>query len=109
MKALIAAVLLSFATAGLAQSGHGSHQKMDEAPATKAQQSHSAKGVIKAVSTEKGSVTVAHEPVGSLGWPAMTMGFKPRDKKLLQTLKPGQSIEFEFVQQGKDYVITRVK
>jgi Cu/Ag efflux protein CusF len=38
----------------------------------------------------------------------MTMSFKA-DKKSLQALKPGQKIEFDFVEQGKDHVITKVK
>lgn len=106
MKLLIAAVLLSFAGAGLAQQGHGSH-RMDE-PAKKtqaAEQTHRAAGVVKSVNADKGTVTIAHEPVESLKWPAMTMAFKPKDRTLLGNLKPGQKVEFNFVKQGHDYVI----
>jgi Cu(I)/Ag(I) efflux system protein CusF len=39
----------------------------------------------------------------------MTMGFTVKDKALLDKLQPGKKVEFEFVQQGKDYVITTVK
>ncbi len=49
------------------------------------------------------------EAVASMKWPAMTMSFKAKDKKALQALKPGQKIEFDFVEQGKDHVITKVK
>jgi len=54
-------------------------------------------------------VTLAHGPVPSLKWPAMTMGFGVKDKALLGKLAPEKKIEFEFVQQGRDYVITSVK
>src|SRR5207244_8275707 len=36
---------------------------------------HKATGVVKAIDPSKGTVTLAHEPVKSLKWPAMTMGF----------------------------------
>jgi Cu/Ag efflux protein CusF len=39
----------------------------------------------------------------------MTMGFAVKDKALLGKLAPEKKIEFEFVQQGSDYVITSVK
>lgn len=70
---------------------------------------HRATGVVKSVDKAKGTVTIDHGPVASMKWPAMTMGFKAKDKKALDGLKPGQKIEFEFVQRGKDSVITQVK
>ena len=70
---------------------------------------HTAVGVVKNVDPAKSTVTLAHEPVKSLNWPAMTMGFTVKDKALLDKLKADKKIEFEFVQQGKDYVITSVK
>ena len=110
MKPLIAVALLSFATAGLAQSGHDSHHSMD-APANKAQaaQAHRASGVVKSVNAEKGVLTIQHGPVESLKWPGMTMGFKAKDASVLASAKPGQKVEFEFVQRGKDYVIISLR
>jgi Cu(I)/Ag(I) efflux system protein CusF len=70
---------------------------------------HQATGVVKSVDLAKSSVILAHDPVKSLKWPAMTMPFTVKDKALLDKLQPGRKIEFEFVQQGKNYVITSVK
>lgn len=70
---------------------------------------HNAVGVVKAVDQAKGSVTFAHEPVKSLNWPSMTMAFQVKDKTLLDKLPPGKKVSFEFVQQGKEYVVTAVK
>jgi Cu(I)/Ag(I) efflux system protein CusF len=70
---------------------------------------HPATGVVKSVDPAKNSVMLAHDPVKSLKWPAMTMGFTVKDKALLDKLQPGKKIEFEFVQQGRNYVITSVK
>jgi Cu/Ag efflux protein CusF len=70
---------------------------------------HKAKGVVTRVDLEKGSVTIKHDPVASMNWPVMTMVFKAKDKAMLESLKKDQKIDFEFVQQGKDYVVTSVK
>ncbi len=39
----------------------------------------------------------------------MTMAFKVKDKALAQKLEKGRNVEFEFVQEGKDYVIISAK
>ena len=87
----------------------GMDMKMDKGAKKSESKSHHAMGVVKSVNAEKGTVSIDHEAVASMQWPAMTMSFKAKDKKALQGLKPGQKIEFDFVQQGKEYVITKVK
>ncbi|WP_194712102.1 copper-binding protein [Noviherbaspirillum soli] len=68
---------------------------------------HKATGVIKNVEPQKGTVTLAHGPVESLKWPAMTMGFSVRDKALLDKMSVGKSVNVEFVKEGANYVITK--
>lgn len=70
---------------------------------------HKARGVVTRVDAAKNRVTIKHDPVASLNWPSMTMGFTVKDKAVLEKLKKDQKIDFEFVQQGKDYVVTSVK
>jgi Cu(I)/Ag(I) efflux system protein CusF len=70
---------------------------------------HQATGVVKSVEPARNTVMLAHDPVKSLNWPAMTMPFTVKDKALLDKLEPGKKVVFEFVQQGKNYVITSVK
>ena len=70
---------------------------------------HQATGVVKSMDRAKSAVMLAHDPVKSLNWPAMTMPFTVKDKALLDKLQPGKKIEFQFVQEGKNYVITSVK
>lgn len=84
-------------------------KSMEMSKSTKAGTSHTATGVVEAVDTAKASVTLAHEPVKSLNWPAMSMGFKVNDPKLLQSVKKGDKVQFTFVQSGRDYVITSIK
>ena len=56
------------------------------------------------------TVTIAHDPIASLNWPAMTMDFRARDPALLQPLKPGQKVDFEIVEESAgEYVIVRIQ
>jgi Cu(I)/Ag(I) efflux system periplasmic protein CusF len=66
-------------------------------------------GVVKNIDAADGKVTLAHEPIRTLNWPAMTMAFKVKDKKLIENVVPGSKVEFTLVQSGKDYVITSIK
>ena len=70
---------------------------------------HKGSGTVSKVDSEKGTVTIAHGPVESMNWPAMTMTFKVKDKKMLGKVKEGDKVDFSFVQSGKDYTITQVK
>lgn len=74
-----------------------------------AQQMHKASGTVKKLDQKAGTVTLAHGPVATLNWPAMTMSFKVKDKELLPRLTEGSKVDVEFTKQGKDYVITAVK
>ena len=79
------------------------------APFAIAQSVHKAAGVVTKVDAAKKKVTIKHEPVRSLNWPSMSMAFTVKDKALLDKLPKDKRVEFEFVQEGKDYVVTSVK
>ena len=65
-------------------------------------------GVVKAVDSRAGNVTVQHGPIPGLGWPAMTMTFKARPPTMLARLKVGQSIRFDVRTWGAAAEITAV-
>jgi RND family efflux transporter MFP subunit len=70
---------------------------------------HQASGSVDAVDPKAGTLTLNHGPVASLKWPAMTMEFKVANAGLLKGLKPGQAVNFEFVErQPGDYVVTSI-
>lgn len=69
---------------------------------------HAAVGTVTAVDAAAGKVTVAHEPVASLKWPAMTMGFEVEDKETLRALQAGDKVRFSFIQQDGRYLITGI-
>jgi Cu/Ag efflux protein CusF len=71
--------------------------------------SHQADAEVKDVDAAQGKVTLAHGPVKSLGWPAMTMGFAVKDKALLDKLAVGQKVHVTFKKEDSGYVVTSVK
>ncbi len=70
---------------------------------------HHAVGTVKSMDMAKGTVTIAHGPVKSLKWGAMTMTFGVKDKMLLDKMAEGKKVEVDFVEAGSDYTITKVK
>lgn len=60
------------------------------------------------VAREFGAVVIAHDPVPSLDWPAMTMTFAVQGR-LLDEVEVGDDVEFEFIQSGDGYVITAIR
>ena len=112
MKPVLVAAAMAIATAASAQMNMGDMKDMDmgKKPAAKAGHAvHMAHGTVKKADQKKGEVSLAHGPVASLNWPAMTMSFKVKDKKLWSKLHEGSEVDVEIVQQGKNYVISKVK
>ncbi len=72
-------------------------------------QTYEGTGVVKKVDASKAKVTLKHEPIKPLNWPAMTMDFPVQDKAGLANLKPEQPVKFELQEQKGTYVITRIK
>lgn len=93
------------------------HDKMDSMkgmympamPASGAQATHSATGVVKKIDAKTGAVTFAHEAVPSMNWKPMTMTFQVKDKMLLDKLAVGKKVDFDFIQASNGYVVTAVK
>lgn len=89
---------------------------VDAAPAAKpaaqpkAKAQHEADAKVVEVDTQAGTVTLAHQPVASLGWPAMTMDFALADAALAKQIKPGSRLHIWFEERGEgEWTITRVR
>lgn len=67
----------------------------------------SSKGIVKGLDAALGTVTLSHEPVPALQWPAMTMPFRI-SPALAKGLKVDQKVDFEFEAQGMSATITRI-
>ena len=71
------------------------------------EQNASAQGTVTAIDPEAGTVTIEHEPVKSIGWPAMTMAFEA-DAQILEQVSIGEGIDFEFRTGPEGSVVTSV-
>jgi membrane fusion protein, copper/silver efflux system len=76
-----------------------------------AAQPHKGRGRVLDVDPTKGRVDLDHEPIPTLQWPRMTMGFMVEDKAQLAKLKKGDAVEFELRAKPDadgNYVISRI-
>lgn len=105
MKHVVFAALISLPVLASAQSGMKG-MKPDEKAAG---QVHKGAGVVTNIDRAGGKVTLKHEPIQSLNWPAMTMAFGVKDKAMLDKLAKDKKVQFELVQQGRQFVITSIK
>lgn len=71
--------------------------------------SHEGTAKVKEINLDKGIVKLAHGPIASLKWPAMTMDFRVEDRALMQGIKVNDAVSFIFIQSNGDYVITHIK
>ena len=92
-----------------AASGSGSASSSMSSTATPAAAGavHTTTGTITALTAD--AVTLQHAAVPALHWPAMTMGFKLQNPALKAGLQAQQIVQFSFIQQGDDYVITAIR
>ena len=106
-------VLLTVFTVGVT-AGAGAQDRMPNMPNMPRQaqaaegESHGV-GVVQSIDTAAGRVTIAHEPIKELNWPAMTMGFKVSDPALLQNVAVGKKVEFMLKGKDMSAVITELK
>ena len=74
-----------------------------------AQAETSGVGVVQSIDAASGMITIAHEPIEALGWPAMTMGFKVARPELLEGIDSGEHIDFTLRGRDMDAVVTSIK
>jgi membrane fusion protein, copper/silver efflux system len=72
---------------------------------------HKGRGTVIGVDLSSGHVELDHEPIASMQWPRMTMGFTVEDKAQLVMLKKGDVVEFELravPDKDGNYVIAKI-
>ncbi|MFN0305258.1 MAG: efflux RND transporter periplasmic adaptor subunit [Burkholderiales bacterium] len=98
----------------------GTLTRLQETPGAIAEQSstgrtgdglHRGQGKVNEINAKTGEINLSHDPMPSIKWPAMTMGFRVADDKALAGLKKGDIVDFEM--QGEpdkdgNYVIVRI-
>lgn len=108
-KLLISTLSVSILLAGvaLADEVHGQHMKVPEQ--TEAQSTtFVAVGTVRKIDPANGFVTIAHQAIPALKWPAMTMPFAVDDKELFSHLKTGEKISFVFKREDGKAIIVSV-
>jgi len=110
----ISLVGAALAALSLAACGNaGTSQKGQSPPATSQSRTenndalaHSANGTVEKLAV--GQATIAHGPVKTLRWPAMTMTFSTKDTALLKGIPAGGRVAFSFIPSGGAYALTAI-
>ena len=66
-------------------------------------------GVVQAVDPDQGTITIKHQAIESIHWPAMTMTFKTAKPEVLQNVKAGEHIRFGLHTEGMNGTVTWIK
>lgn len=66
-------------------------------------------GVVKAIDTAKGTITLKHRAIASIQWPAMTMTFKVASLDLLKAAKVGDVVNFGLHPAGMNSMVTSIE
>ncbi len=90
-----------------------SESNLDEAlkrfeKAQSARQGVLGKGQVQAVDRQARTLTIAHDPIGALGWPAMTMDFGVADDVSIPEGLEGHTIHFRLVKKGDGFLIDQI-
>ncbi len=66
------------------------------------------RGLVRSVEPGARRVALEHEPIPTLGWPAMQMAFAVDEGVDLAALRPGDRVRFRLEKRGEAYVITAI-
>ena len=102
---LIVAVLAALLSTGAVALPVAAHPGEDHAAVP---QTAEGMGVIKAVDVRAGTVTIAHEPIAALKWPAMVMKFKVEKASVLGGVSVGKKVHFVLQNIGGKPVVTQI-
>ena len=69
---------------------------------------YQASGTVVAIDHDLGRVTIDTEPIEALKLPALGLAFIVHDRRLLDRVRNGRKVEFEFVKQGRGFVLVKI-
>lgn len=95
---LIVTLLTGMAAFSLPASANEAHHSAVASPVS--QQVTDAVGIVRSIDTDNKKITIDHDAIASLGWPAMQMRFTyTEDTPQFTDLKEGDKVSFSFIQQ----------
>ena len=104
--ALVFGVMLAITSPALVIAATPEHpmgdMKHSAAPAT--MQEHA--GSAKVMAVNKTGLTLAHGPIATKGWPAMTMMFQLARPELAAGIKKGDAVQFRFMEKDGAAIVT---
>ena len=67
-------------------------------------------GIVKHIDMDAKKITIDHQAIPAIGWPAMTMRFTfSEPTEAIKQLKEGEQVNFSFVQQGNLSLLQDIK
>jgi Cu(I)/Ag(I) efflux system membrane fusion protein len=66
-------------------------------------------GRVLAIDPASGKISLSHDPIAALGWPAMQMDFPLAENVTTQGLASGDRVRFELEKRDRGYVITAIR
>lgn len=101
IKAVLFGTLSVLMLPGVQANEHHHGAATSAAESASRQPAIGAKGVIKDIDLKNKKITIAHEAISSVNWPAMTMRFTfTTPDTSISNLKVGDRVNFTFVQQN---------
>lgn len=108
---LLSGILLATAIPAFAQNTSGMQgMKMDQNMPGMNHTIKTAQGVgmIEAIDTAKDTVRIKHQPIASIGWPAMNMEFKADPPSMLRSIKVGERVHFTLRMVGMNAIVIAI-
>lgn len=98
-------------SAGAAPAGHGAmamggEQAAPGQPGKADNAKIAGTGLVRSVDKARGTVSLTHDPIAAMGWPAMTLSLRLKDSALADRVKPGDRVEFFLEQSSSGYVLS---
>lgn len=98
----VAALLFTFSAFSAADDTAHHHHAMNMSAEQPVWQSE---GVVKKITDRQ--ITIAHQAIGALNWPPMTMAFdRPAGQQT--PVQPGEKVAFAFTQTDSGYQLVRI-
>ena len=67
------------------------------------------KGQVVLINKEKTMITLKHDPIVAIHWPAMTKAFKVKNSAVIAKTKVGDKVSFTLAPDGNDYMVISIK
>lgn len=113
MKNSVRTILFIALSAGLsfnALANSDTAAQHSHSPENSAQQTViNTKGIVKEIDTTAKKVTITHEAIPSINWPAMTMRFTYEVPSMIEKIKVNDLVTLDFIQQGNLSLLTNIE